>query len=378
MRAIKKTLLAFLILIVGCDTSEKLILTGKLGNDLESRFQLNQHGDKFSGYLIYAGKNSDKISVSGVKNGEILRIEEFNNSDNKLTGTFEGKYDGESFQGFWEDPKKSKRVPFFYLVENKKTRNGVNDTEEKELPKKVKIEYLTFEQYGGDFHERLEAKIGEKRYKITDFNNGYGMFVNIVDVRDFDNDGYDDALIEETCGGTACPFVSLFFCTYDPTNDKFKISDSFGSISEKPKLERWKGKWSVSITSGNIMEMYRADERFILKNGEPVRVEYDEVKPLKAKLEMLPDNFSKSEKRNGKILRYDLDGDGLDDSIIGEYWDRWNSINWKVKFANGKSFDGDGAYLRIGILPSKTNGVHDLVCGLDAVFAWDGNKYKKK
>jgi len=28
--------------------------------------------------------------------------------------------------------------------------------------------------------------------------------------------------------------------------------------------------------------------------------------------------------------------------------------------------------------PTIANGIHDLVFGLDTVFSWDGNKYKKK
>lgn len=376
MKIIPEILLMILILISGCDNSPKIELVGNLGDDLKSRFQLNQDGDKFSGYFFYDNGISNRISVIGVRNGNTLRIEEFNNNENKLTGIFEGEFDGTTFKGHWKDPKKSKRVPFIYRNENNQ-RSKNEDTEEKKPTKKAEIKYLVKKQFGGEFHEILESVIGDKKYKITDFNDN-GIFVRIVDVRDFDNNGYEDALIEETCGGTACPLSSLFFCIYDHKNDEFKITESFGSISESPKIEKWKGKWSVGITSGRVMEMYRAKERYILDNGEPVRVEYEEAKRLKAKLEMLPEDFSDYEKRSEKVIKYDLDGDGKYDSIIGEYWDRWNSINWKIKFANGKYFDGQAAYLRIGILPSKTNGVHDLVLGLDNIFIWTGDKYVKK
>ncbi|HFA50667.1 MAG TPA: hypothetical protein ENJ95_16795 [Bacteroidetes bacterium] len=374
MGIIQKILLVILIIISGCDKSQKIILLGKLGDNLESRFQLNQQGDKFSGYFIYDNNNSEKIPVSGVKNGKILRIEEFNNNENKLTGIFEGKYNGNSYQGFWKDPKKSKRVPFSYQTKINKTEKK---EEKKETLKKVNIEYMAFDEYyESSFYSRLEAKIGDRKYKILDAKEGYGMFVKIVDIRDFDNNGFEDALIEESCEGTACVYSTLFFCSYDETNDKFRISESFGSISSNPKIERWKGKWSIKITSYTIMQMYRANERYIFEKREPVKVEYEETKPLIAMQEMLPSDFSEYEKRNGKTLMYDLDGDGLKDSIIGKYWYRWNSINWEVKFVNGKSFDGEGACLRIGILPSKTKGVHDLVCGLDNVFIWNGSKYE--
>lgn len=378
MKTIQKTLWIFLILIVGCDNSPKIELVGKLGDDLKSRFLLKKDGDKFSGHFVYDTDNSKKISVSGVQNGNTLRIEEFNNNENKLTGIFEGKFDGNKFEGFWKDPKKEKQVPFIYRAENRESGKSKTDesTEEKGIEvKKAEIRYVVTEPYTPVLHEKLHAEIGDKKYQIP---NDYYSYVRIVDVRDYDNDGYEDALIEENCGGTACPFGSLFFCSYNAQKDKFEVSEIFGSISGKPTIEKWNGKWSIAITSYAIMQMYRADERYIYENGNPVRVEYKEAKKLKAIKEMLPEDFSEYEKRNKKVMKFDLDGDGEDDSIIGEYWDRWNSINWEIKFANGKYFDGLAAYLRIGVLPSKTNGVYDLVLGLDSVFIWTGDKYEEK
>lgn len=168
-------------------------------------------------------------------------------------------------------------------------------------------------------YEKLDAKIGDKVYNISDFDSeDGGIFVKIIDIKDFDNDGYDDALIEENCGGNTCPFSIITFCTYNHKNDVFKFVENFGSIVEDAKIELWQGQLSVSFTSYEIMGMYRAFERYILKDGSPVRVELDEAKYLKAKVEMLAEYFTESEMNDGKILKYDLDGDGKTDEIITE------------------------------------------------------------
>lgn len=51
---------------------------------------------------------------------------------------------------------------------------------------------------------------------------------------------------------------------------------------------------------------------------------------------------------------------------------------WSVKFANGKSYETSEGIKRIGVLSSKTNGVHDLVLDFDGIMIWDGRKYKEK
>ena len=49
---------------------------------------------------------------------------------------------------------------------------------------------------------------------------------------------------------------------------------------------------------------------------------------------------------------------------------------WEVNFSSGTSFESSSGYLRIGVLSTKTNGVHDLVCGLDDKWTWNGEAYQ--
>ncbi len=99
-----------LIAILGCSRPEKMILFGKIKNAPPAEFILEQQGDKFSGYFSYLNNKAKQIEVRGTRNGETLRLEEFNDKQGKLTGIFEGTFDGVLFKGNWRDPKGTKKI----------------------------------------------------------------------------------------------------------------------------------------------------------------------------------------------------------------------------------------------------------------------------
>jgi len=108
-----------LLSCIGCvsKSSENIILQGKLGKNVESKIILEQEGDKFSGHFINLASN-EKITLRGVKEHTNLRLEEYNTSNkNKLTGVFEGTFDGIIYEGFWRDPAGQSKVKFQYKAE---------------------------------------------------------------------------------------------------------------------------------------------------------------------------------------------------------------------------------------------------------------------
>lgn len=363
--------LVCIMAICSCEdaVSERLLLSGTIGDNLKSSFELSQSGDKVAGIFAYEG--GEKIEVRGVKNGESLRLEEYNNKLDKLTGIFEGKFDGNSFIGHWQDPKFRKKVPFQYsavmpALPSLKREGPIG-----------KISYLIVEDIGGERSQGLVAKIGQKSYTIFDVGV-ISDFIIIEDVRDYDGNGTEDALLGFHCGGTACPYYSYSFCSFDSKADSFIVTETFADGS-KPRIEKWNGKWSVEIINSGLMEMFRAEGRYILENGDAEIVEYHEVEPLKTLKDLLPSDCSEYEE--GDPMLFDLDGDGVKDKIIGKYWSRWNCIDYiRVEFSNGKPECEiqAGCVHRVGVLPSKTKNVHDLVLDLDKIYAWDGSKYIKK
>jgi len=247
-----------------------------------------------------------------------------------------------------------------------------------------KISYFTDNQAHSSLSPAgLYALIGSKKYTIIPegLEEG-GRCIEVFDSLDFDQDGYDDALVMEIvgCGGNNIP-NAYFFCSYSKAADKFLISEVFGDTWEDPVMEDWNGKLSVKVVSsnqGHSPEMAEKTERFILENGKAVRVEYHQAQKMPAIVELLSEDYSERDKARGKVIYFDLNEDGKKEKISGDYWERWASIGWSVQLPDGKFVAGDDARKRVGVLASKTKGYHDLVLDLDHVLVWNGTKYVDK
>jgi len=229
----------------------------------------------------------------------------------------------------------------------------------------------------------LYALIEGQEYKIN--ISEWLMCMEIVDQRDFDNDGMNDALVKniEACGGNGA-LNSFFFVAYKGAG-YFSISSEFGNCWDDPVIEKWNNQWSVIVESTNG-EGYSNDksitvrERYIFKDGKAIMVESLSKSSLSVLKEIVATEFSYDNPDEIKKILYDLDSDGKLDTIICSFWERWGEILWDVHFASGIITESNQGCDRIGILNSKTNGVNDLVCGEDYVFKWNGEDYvgKKK
>ena len=78
-----------------------------------------------------------------------------------------------------------------------------------------------------------------------------------------------------------------------------------------------------------------------------------------------------------KILKVDLDHDGVEDQLRCSYWSRWGAASCNVVSSKFGDFNLSGGCNRIGILDSSTAGMRDLVCNADTVLRFDikGLKY---
>lgn len=247
----------------------------------------------------------------------------------------------------------------------------------KPRPVKPKIQYAITQLDKTTFSTgALVAAINGKRQVLV--SKSKNKCLQIIDQRDFDGDGSLDALVEDitACGGNCCP-NHFFFASALP-DGTFAVSDEFADSWTDPVIERWKGRWSVVVVSNNAgMNRERPVEftrRFVLEAGKAVKVEEHERKDMKSIVEMRSEIFKNDQEKHS--IKYDLDGDGKKDTISGKLWERWGSILWTVEFANGKIFSSNTACKRIGVLATKTDGVHDLVCDQDTVLHWDGSEYK--
>ena len=102
------------------------------------------------------------------------------------------------------------------------------------------------------------------------------MCLEVIDQRDFDGNGFVDALVEYIlgCGGNCCG-DSFFFVSN--LGGRFELSDEFGYSWSDPVIEKWKGRWSVLVVSASEgvdnRELLETTQRLILEAGKAVQVE---------------------------------------------------------------------------------------------------------
>ena len=258
---------------------------------------------------------------------------------------------------------------------------GTTVVEKEKKVKKADINYYTSNKANGGsptFYWDLTAKVDGKKHVISKDEH----WMSIFKILDFDEDGYEDALLLTVpcMGGNACEGAYMF-CSYSK-NGKFTLSEEFGFDASKPIIEKWNGHNSVKIELFSPASMKASTERYILKNGKAVRVENKKKVPMSAIVELLPSDCNDElelTQNSGKKIFYDIDGDGAKDYIHGSFWYRWGLIgSWRIIFANGKKYEGKNSTGRVGVLSTRTNGVHDLVIDFDEIMIWDGKKYNEK
>jgi hypothetical protein len=313
--------------------------------------------------------NVDGMSVGGVPNQSIVSI----NLEKKKAGFYwitSQDFDGKNISGF---------------VHKECVTPG--------LPPGPHVPWI------GHYQSRNSGS-AKVRYSLTTSNNGFPfgilratfngkttvlisrkreMCLRILAEKDFDGDGFPDVLVENVtaCGGNCCS--DTFFFVSPRPDGHFVVSPEFADSWDDPVMERWKGRWSVVVISNNTgmntdppVEFTR---RFVLEAGKPVKVEQHRRQDMKSIVELRSNMFDSKDPEATLTLEYDLDGDGKKDAIVSTFWERWGSMMWTVKFANGKTFDSNVGCRRVGVLATKTNGVNDIVCDQDGVFCWDGTKY---
>jgi hypothetical protein len=240
-----------------------------------------------------------------------------------------------------------------------------------------KVNYFVSRATDGLFSKRLKAEIDGRTYVIIDEKDD--LCLDVVDQRDYDGNGSDDALIIHitACGGNGSGNEFIFVSYLG--GGHFQKSESFGYSWGDPKIEKWKGRWSVLVTSHN--EGFNTDapeeriERFVLDSGRAVKVEESERRAIISVVELRSGQFDFNKHDEVKNLSFDLDGDRIDDKIEARLWHRWGRIIWTVKFSSGALYSSDVGCKRIGILLTKSNSINDLVCDQDTVLRWTGAAY---
>ena len=236
------------------------------------------------------------------------------------------------------------------------------------------VEYFVEESEEYSFFDRkLYAKVGGYQYEV-ELEDTECFDIHLKD--DFDGDGVMDLLMVDilACGGNASG-NSYFFVTYKG-DGYFSVSNKMGeNVWGEPEIEEWRGKKTILLLDdiGNHRTMKK---RYIYENGDAKLVESYEKKRLTAVDEVHSSQFHGKELGHVISLYHDLDGNGQQDVIECTYWDRWDLLIFDVTINNGEYFYHDGGYYRVGVDANKTNGVHNLICGDDDIYVWNGSTYE--
>lgn len=233
------------------------------------------------------------------------------------------------------------------------------------------VRYEVRETPGDPFSARLVAVDGTKVVTLVDpakaqppFADGVA-FMKVVRVADFDANGTLDALVMFSGGGNCCP-NAYRFVTYRP-NAAPQFSNAFESWRD-PRVETFQRR---------LVAVYRDEDAARVRSwgysgGRAVLVRQVVIPELRALLDLRRSTFD--ERRNA--VSFDLNGDGSNERITCAVWDRWDTLQCGVTDARGRELLSPSVGCdRYGVLPTKTLGYHDLVCGLDWRFRWNGKTY---
>lgn len=235
-----------------------------------------------------------------------------------------------------------------------------------------------------NYFVEVGESVSEKILKIGVNGRTYSVYtgdslLSIIDVRDYDGDGYRDAIIVNANTGNCCPFPYLFV-SYRPPAD-IQV-DEIGWYWKDPKIERYKGQWSVigeEVSEG--MENYKLEtleQRFVFEHGQATRVEQVPVREVDALVEVRSKELKDLDPGQTIKLSYDLNGDGSEEYFECERWARWGRMKCTLHDADGAVIDRELSNIackRLGVLDARSNGMQDLVCDEGAIMRWDGKRY---
>lgn len=223
-------------------------------------------------------------------------------------------------------------------------------------------------------------------------DNVTNCIIKIDNTVDLDNDGYAEAILmveaSSTGGNLSFGFHSEIV-HYDQFSDKFKNIEFISqSRYESCIIERWCDQWSLVANYQSSFYF----ERYIFVNGglqKAETVEKDVPQSVLAyTLESLFPNGGSEPL--WYLTLYDINDDGEPDEIMMAYPGNAHVYNWgnllvlnNIILSNGKKHSVNLAFQgNVGILQTKTNGMHDLIEQWEGasqvlfrLYKWDGNTY---
>ena len=228
----------------------------------------------------------------------------------------------------------------------------------------------------------LFAEVNGQPYEIISLKDEQ-CFV-IESQKDFDKNGGIDVLLSyNLCGGNGAGNSFSVILNYGDGHfqEKEIPEGSWGSAIVK----KWEDRWSILIENSpdgvGHTDLEKTEFTYVVDNNGNIK-EIVNAKKFKlfAEVEVYSSelnhdlDYNKFDFDNKKIV-YDLNDDGKNEYIRFKYWERWGAMMSYIVLPDGSEQDLHAGCKRVGILKSKTQGMHDIVCNHSDLFKWNGKQY---
>lgn len=201
------------------------------------------------------------------------------------------------------------------------------------------------------------------------------FYKTIEAVVDLDGDGVGEVLLNTQSGGNCC----------GPTFYIIKrVDEGFYDILSHEELEGWPSVSINQLENRTTLLVRNVSEGVENTSMEETIVELEladgklrliSKSSNKAMVHAVMQVTSAELKATGdKTLEYDLDLDGNPDRLSCNYWERWGAVSCTLTSSKHGEILISGGCNRIGILPTKTNNMHNLVCDRSDTLSWDSEK----
>ena len=205
-------------------------------------------------------------------------------------------------------------------------------------------------------------------------------FIELIHEQDFDDDGYNEALITESCGGSACiQEVSVVY--YDKEARTFKKTNCCES-SVNPLLEMWNDRMTI------VQRYGIRQDRYIYDNHRLKQVENTVQEPGKPVIRWRCSTIFEDDFEGEREVVADVDCDDADETLVFGHelshasgFGKYMSLN-KIVWSDGRTVgENDDLGIASGesfvILNSSTNGMYDVLVDDTYFFRWNGSRYEE-
>jgi hypothetical protein len=234
-----------------------------------------------------------------------------------------------------------------------------------------------FRNKSEDGQNELRAIVNNKKYSLI--RKSDALCIKKEKIADFDNDGYEDVLIsiDQGCGAASCCGAEYQLFSFNGL--EFVKSPVVGNDWNGIKISKAANKYLFEIDdtregAGNYEFCNNSVETYTVENHNLKLVKVVKEVYVPSIKEVKSSEFENSDNQQ-LSLKYDLDSDNKIDNIVFEDFERWGRMYWRIEFGNGKVYEDNETWKRVGILKSKTKGFNDLVVDCDKVLKWNGKKY---